>query len=99
MSFVTTISNIDYASHSTISNNCCALVMGLVQEATEDTTQKLQRSKDVIEYLSKEGFIPNSVDQEAKKWLAEDVKCNQCSHKPRGMGMSFKKHLEDHYNC
>ena len=54
---------------------------------------------NVIEYLSKEGFIPNSVDQEAKKWLAEDVKCNQCSHKPRGMGMSFKKHLEDHYNC
>ena len=50
----------------------------------------------VLEYLSKEGSIPNNIEQEAKKWLANDVKCHKCSHKPRGMGIPFKQHLETH---
>ena len=61
-------------------------------------TNYFVEAETVLKYLSKEGCIPSTVEMEAKKWLLQDVKCHKCSHKPRGMGIPFKQHLEEHYN-
>ena len=56
-------------------------------------------AEKVLTYLSKDGLIPNDLDLQAKTWIAEDVKCHLCSHKPKGMGIPFKQHLESHSNA
>lgn len=52
----------------------------------------------VLNCITTDGTIPGTWENDAKKWLSEDVKCHKCPHKPKGMGIPFKQHLESHHN-
>ena len=52
----------------------------------------------VLNCITTNGAIPSTWENDAKKWLSEDVQCHKCQHKPKGMGIPFKQHLESHHN-